>query len=47
MNITAAISVKILTLVKSGVDVIDAMKIVCGTENVDKMICELHEILGK
>ncbi len=39
------ISAKILALVANGVDVIEAMKQVCGAENVDSMISDLYETL--
>lgn len=41
----ATISRKVLELVANGTDVIEALKQVCGTENVDQMISDLYDEL--
>ena len=43
MTKTQAISLKVLELVNSGVDVVEAMKTVCGAEAVETMISELYD----
>ena len=45
MTTTQAISLNVLELVNSGMDVVDALKTVCGTETVDSMISELYASL--
>lgn len=45
MTKTQAISGQILKLVSEGMDVIEALKVVCGAENVDAMISELYNEL--
>lgn len=41
----AAASARILSMVHNGTDVIDALKAVCGVENVDAMIDSLYHEL--
>lgn len=45
MTATQEISRQILALVATGMDVVDALKKVCGEENVNQMIGELYEQL--
>ena len=45
MSKTQAISLKVLELVSGGMDVVEALKTVCGAENVDSMISELYDSL--
>jgi hypothetical protein len=45
MTKTNAISLQVLALIASGVDPVEALKQVCGSENVDKMIGELYDAL--
>ena len=42
MTMTQAISLKVLELVNGGMDVVEALKTVCGAETVDAMISELY-----
>ena len=45
---TTTISTRILALVASGMDVMDAMKEICGSEIVEKMIGDLyHQLRAK
>ena len=44
---TQEISRRIIELVASGVDVVDAMKTVCGAETVDAMISDLYDGLTR
>jgi len=43
MTTTQAISLKVLELVNGGMDVVEALRVVCGTEMVDAMISELYD----
>lgn len=45
-NRTAA-STRILALIASGLTPVDALKAVCGAENVDRMIGELYDELRR
>lgn len=41
----AIISARILTLVAGGMDVVEALKQVCGADKVDAMIGDLYQAL--
>ena len=45
MTATQEISRQVIALVTTGMDVVDALKQVCGEENVSQMIGELYEQL--
>jgi hypothetical protein len=45
MNLTQTASLKVLNLINSGMSPVDALKAVCGTENVDAMINTLYKEL--
>lgn len=48
MTITQAISIKIAAKVAEGMDIMSALKAVCGEANVDRMIDELyHELRAR
>ena len=45
MNMTAAISLKVLALIGQGMTPIEALKTVCGSDVVDTMISDLYDAL--
>lgn len=45
MTITQKISLQVLAKVSEGMDVIEALKAVCGTDKVEAMIDELYRNL--
>lgn len=47
MNMTAIISLKVLTLIGQGMTPVEALKAVCGSDVVDTMISELYDALRK
>ena len=45
MDATKEISRRIMELVNDGMDVLDALRAVCGAEAADRMIADLYEKL--
>lgn len=45
MTITQKISLQVLAKVAEGMDVVEALKAVCGTDKVEQMISDLYEAL--
>lgn len=43
MTINQKISAQVLAKIAEGMDVIEALKVVCGADKVDQMIAELYD----
>jgi hypothetical protein len=47
VNVNAVVAVRVLALVADGMNAVEALKAVCGAENVDAMIDALYHELRK